>query len=36
MRIYTEGCLPKLQLWFNNNLLYVGGAIFIVGIIQVS
>jgi len=33
-RIYTEGCLPKLQLWFNNNLLYVGGAIFIVGIIQ--
>ncbi|KAI6190770.1 Tetraspanin 26A [Aphelenchoides bicaudatus] len=33
-RIYTEGCLPKLQLWINNNLLYVGGAIFIIGIIQ--
>ncbi|CAD5228003.1 unnamed protein product [Bursaphelenchus xylophilus] len=33
-KIYTDGCLPKLQLWFNNNMLYVGVAIFIVGILQ--
>ncbi|KAI6243236.1 Tetraspanin 26A [Aphelenchoides fujianensis] len=32
--IYTEGCLPKLQLWITNNLFYVGGAILIIGVIQ--
>ncbi|KAI6197891.1 hypothetical protein M3Y94_01279100 [Aphelenchoides besseyi] len=32
--IYTEGCLPKLQLWINNNLIWVGGAILFVGVIQ--
>jgi tetraspanin-5 len=34
--IYTEGCLPKLQYWLNNNFLYVGAAIFVVAVIQVS
>ncbi|CAI5447883.1 unnamed protein product [Caenorhabditis angaria] len=33
--IYTEGCLPKLQLWLNNNVLLVGVAMIVIAIIQV-
>ncbi|CAD6196804.1 unnamed protein product [Caenorhabditis auriculariae] len=33
--IYTEGCLPKLQLWLNNNVLLVGVSMIIIAIIQV-
>jgi tetraspanin-5 len=32
--IYTEGCLPKLQLWLNNNFVYVGTSVFVVAVIQ--
>ncbi|KAH7725470.1 tetraspanin family protein [Aphelenchoides avenae] len=32
--IYTEGCLPKLQLWLNNNFVYVGTTVFVVAVIQ--
>ncbi|PIC34765.1 hypothetical protein B9Z55_014321 [Caenorhabditis nigoni] len=33
--IYTEGCLPKLQLWLNNNMLLVAVSMVIIAIIQV-
>ncbi|KAF7636576.1 Tetraspanin [Meloidogyne graminicola] len=32
--IHTEGCLPKLQSWLNNNFLYVGAAVFVVAVVQ--
>ncbi|CAJ0587799.1 unnamed protein product, partial [Mesorhabditis spiculigera] len=33
--IYTEGCLPKLQLWFNNNVLLVGISMLVVAVVQI-
>ncbi|KAK6028687.1 tetraspanin family protein [Ostertagia ostertagi] len=33
--IYTDGCLPKLQLWLNNNVFLVGIVLIIVAVIQV-
>uniref|UniRef100_A0A1I7XCJ5 Tetraspanin n=1 Tax=Heterorhabditis bacteriophora TaxID=37862 RepID=A0A1I7XCJ5_HETBA len=32
--IYTDGCLPKLQLWLNNNVFLVGISLVIVAVIQ--
>lgn len=33
--IYSDGCLPKLQLWFNNNVILVGIILVIIAVIQV-
>ncbi|KHJ83496.1 hypothetical protein OESDEN_16805 [Oesophagostomum dentatum] len=33
--IYTDGCLPKLQLWLNNNVFLVGVVLIIVAVIQI-
>ncbi|EYC09299.1 hypothetical protein Y032_0061g3266 [Ancylostoma ceylanicum] len=33
--IYTDGCLPKLQLWLNNNVFLVGIVLIIVAVIQI-
>ncbi|PAV62694.1 hypothetical protein WR25_20422 [Diploscapter pachys] len=32
--IYTEGCLPKLQLWLSNNVFLVGICLVVAAIIQ--
>jgi hypothetical protein len=34
--IYTDGCLPKLQSWLNNNVLYVSVALVVVATVQAS
>ncbi|CAI4229486.1 unnamed protein product [Auanema sp. JU1783] len=34
-RIYTDGCLPKLQLWLNNNVFLVGITLVIIAVVQI-